>query len=132
MKAVRFQPSAKQCFSSILTNVCEQTYMISYAWPPINVVCGGSKRKFQRQILWYIYLYGKSQCTFCYSTLLLSGTQNSILQLDLLYKYVYYSCLEKKFLQGFHNLYFIFPLSTWDYRKYTLLILKANVSRLWI
>jgi hypothetical protein len=33
------------------------------------------------------------------------------------------------FLHGFHNLYFVFPLSTWDYRKYTLLLLKANISR---
>jgi hypothetical protein len=113
MKAVHIQPSGKQCFSSILTNVCEQTYMMNYAWPPINVVCGVSKRKFQRQILWYVHLYGKGLCTFFYSTFSLSGTPTSKLQLDLLYKYVYCSWLEKKkniffFLLGFHNLYFIF------------------------
>jgi len=105
MKAVHFQPSAKQCFSSILTNVCEQTYMMNFAWPPINVVCCGSKRKFQRQILWYIRLYGKCLCPFFYSTLSLSGTPTSILQLDLLCKYVYYSCLggEKNFFFSFRG-----------------------------
>ena len=96
MKAVHFQPSAKQCFSSILTNVCAQTYMANFAWPPINVVCVGRKRKFQRQILWYILLYGKVYVLFFYSSLSLQETQTSILQLDLLYKYVYYSCLEKQ------------------------------------
>jgi hypothetical protein len=86
-----------------------------------------ARGNFKGRFSGYIHLYGKGLCTFLYSTLSLSGTPTSIPQLDLLYKYVYFSSLEKKhffFLQGFNNLYFIFPLSTWDYRKYFILLLK--------
>ena len=36
------------------------------------------------------------------------------------------------FLPGIHNLYFIFPLSTWDYRKCFILLFKANVYTFWV
>jgi hypothetical protein len=66
-------------FSSILVNICAQTYTMNNGWPPINVIFGGSKKKFQRQALCYNNLYGKDLSMFFYSTLSVSGMPTSIL-----------------------------------------------------
>jgi len=36
------------------------------------------------------------------------------------------------FSSGFYSLYFIFPLSIWDYKKCFISLLKANVYTLWV
>ena len=69
--------------------------MTNNAWLPIKVVFGESRMKFQRQTLWYTNLYGKFLCMFFLHYVVIIRDTTSILELDLLYKYVYYSYFEE-------------------------------------